>query len=56
MEEGFVLEHLHGHEFRISAGNEFGNLGEKAVFQFDRRGRVARLVWGPTPMKASHVG
>jgi len=56
MEEGSVLAHVGGHEFKIDTGSEFGYLGEKVAFQFDRNGRLTGLSWGPNPMKAARAG
>jgi CubicO group peptidase (beta-lactamase class C family) len=50
MADATVLERLEGHTFKIGAENEFGYLGERATFHFDRRGRLAGLAWGPNPL------
>ncbi len=56
MEEGSILAHVGGHEFKIDTGSEFGYLGEKVTFQFDRNRRLTGLSWGPNPMKAAGAG
>lgn len=53
MADGVILERVGGHVFRISSGDEFGYLGERAAFQFDRRGRLTGLLWGPIPMRVT---
>ncbi|MGH2405262.1 MAG: serine hydrolase domain-containing protein [bacterium] len=53
MTDGAILERLGGHVFRIGSGDEFGYLGERAAFQFDRRGRLTGLSWGPIPMRVA---
>lgn len=53
MADGAILEPLGGHAFKIGSGSEFGYLGERATFQFDRRKRLTGLSWGPIPMSVS---
>ncbi len=50
MEDSVVLEHMGGHEFKISSGSEFGYLGERVIFRFGKGGRLSGLTWGPNPM------
>lgn len=47
MDEAVVLQHIRGHEFKITSGSEFGYLGERVVFRFGRAGRLTGLTWGP---------
>jgi hypothetical protein len=56
MADSVVLEHLHGHVFRIASGSEFGYLGERVAFRFSPRGRLLGLSWGPNPSRASTAG
>ena len=36
-------------EFLIESKNNFESIGETAKFELDKKGKVVRLFWGPTP-------